>query len=191
MGLDMNVYMIQRPVLDSGKVYDSNDFNDDEIVIREAEINEPLYRQIIPYCTKVQVVNHYYNLAEIGRDYGMTEVHIGGWSCDKNGSRTSFYGCKNGKNEHLTLSDDLIDSKYTIDREEICCVCVREEIRYWRKAYDIQEWFHEHISEQVENTGYYILTEEMIRAFNKRFPEDKLPVEAPDVNGALVYWEWY
>ena len=189
MGLDMSVYRIHKPNLDKGKVHDMDDL--DGIVLADKEISSPMFRQLFPYCQKVRILNHYYDLKKIGEDYGITDPHIGGWKCDDNGSSTYIYGSKNGNSEHFEISDDLIQSKYVIDREETCYVCVRDEVRYWRKAYDIQEWFHENIPEPVENTGYYILTEEMLEAFNKEFPEDELPVEAPSSNEALVYWEWY
>lgn len=189
MGLNMYVYRVHKPILDEEKIYDRSEL--DGIVIGEKDIEEPRVRQLIPYCAKVRVVNHYYNLEKLGEDYGLAGARIGGWSCDKNGSSTTIYGYKGTRSESITVSDDLIERKYTIDREEICYVCDNDEVHYWRKAYDIQDWFHEKLPEPVENTGYYILPEELLAAFNQEFPEDKLPVEAPDGVYTLVYWEWY
>lgn len=70
-------------------------------------------------------------------------------------------------------------------------VCNSEEIRYWRKAYDIQDWFHENIDGEVENTGFYILSVEQVLNFNKVFREDRFGAEEPDEESALFYWEWY
>jgi len=190
VGLDMNVFRIQKPAIDKGKVYDRDEL--DGIVLSSEDIVSPMYRQLAPYCVEVRVVNHYYDLKKIGEDYGLEDAHIGGWSCDSNGSSaTSIYGKKNGASEHVTIPDELIESKYTIDREETCYVCDRDEVCYWRKAYDIQDWFHKNIPEPVENTGYYVLNEQQIAAFNKEFPEDNILVEAPSETSALVYWEWY
>lgn len=189
MGLDMYVYSVHKPDLDTGKVYDRSDLKG--TVIGEDEINEPMFRQLIPYCEKVRVVNHYYNMEKIGEDYDLTDARLGGWSCGDGTSITTICGYKDGVRKSVEIPDDLIESKYTIDREEICYVCEEEEVHYWRKAYDIQDWFHDHIKEPVENTGYYILSEKMLKAFNRKFPQDKLPVEAPDETSALVYWEWY
>lgn len=190
MGLDMNVFRVHKPFLDANKVYDRSELSG--IILDEADIKEPMFRQLAPYCTKVRVVNHYYDLEQIGKDRGLTDVRVGGWSCGDEGSVTYFSGRdKDGRSESVQLSYDLIKSKYTISKEETCYVCAEDEIRYWRKAYDIQDWFHEHIKEPVENTGYYILTEKMLKAFNKKFPEDKLPAEAPNDSYAFVYREWY
>ena len=46
----------------------------------------------------------------------------------------------------------------------------------------------------VENTGYYLLSEEVLTKFNAEAYEngwDMLPVEAPTEDSALFYWEWY
>lgn len=82
---------------------------------------------------------------------------------------------------------ELIERTYTIDREETFFVCENDEIRYWRKEYDIQKWFHDNIPEPVENTGYYLLTEQILQVFNEAYPNSKLPVETPNENCALVY----
>lgn len=189
MGLDMYVYRMHKPDIDDKKVYDRSDL--EGVVINENEINHPMFRQLIPYSTKVRVVNHYYDLDKLGVDYGITDVRIGGWSFDGKDATMTIYGYSGTERKSFTISDDLIESKYTISKEEACYVCEYDEVHYWRKAYDIQDWLHDHIQEQVENTGYYILSEKLLKAFNRKFKEDKLPVEPPDEDSALVYWEWY
>lgn len=186
MGLDMNVFRVQKPLLDENKVYDRDDISG--IIIRKDETDDPKYRQLIPYCKKIHVVNHYYDMDKITEDYGITNPHIGGWEYGPNGRFTIIYG---NSGRRVQINNDVIQSKYTIDRKELCYVCDREEIRYWRKAYEIQEWFHEHIPEPVENTGYYKLTQEMLLGFNKYFYEDQIPVEEDSDDYAFVYWEWY
>lgn len=189
MGLDMYVYRVHKPFLDDRKVYDRDDL--EGVILGEEDIQDPMYRQLLPYCAKVQVVNHYYNREKLAEDYGLDEARIGGWSCDKDSSTVHIYGYKDGERKSFDVPDDLIDSKYIIDREETCYVCREDEVHYWRKAYDIQDWIYEHLPEKVENTGYYILSEQFLKDFNKKFPEDRLPVEAPNDDYALVYWEWY
>lgn len=186
MGLDMNVFRVRKPFLDENKVYDREDISG--IVIEEDDIHNPMFRQIIPYCQKVRVVNHYYNKEKICKDFGVKDIHIGGWCYEDSVGFTLIYG---RRGQRIKIPNEVIQVKYTIDREEICYVCEREEVRYWRKAYDVQEWFHDNIHDPIENTGYYILTQEMLIAFNKYFYEDQLPVEDPSEDCALVYWEWY
>lgn len=107
MGLDMYVYRIHKPFLDESKVYDRDKL--DGIVIKESEIDNPMVQQLTPYCTKVRAVVHYYNKAKIGEDYGLTNVYVGGWSCNKNGSFTTVRGnYKDGIGKSISIPDELI-----------------------------------------------------------------------------------
>lgn len=189
MGLDMYVYRVQSTGLDTDKVYDRDEI--DGVVLHKDEIDEPMYRQLLPYCDKLRVVSHYYDFDKIKEDYGLSEVHIGGFSYDDEGGRTFLYGIKDEANFRTEISNDVIQERYIIDREELCYVCSADEVRYWRKAYDVQEWFHENIDGRVENTGYYILDEDLRTEFNIEFPEDTLPDEETQDEYAYFYWEWY
>lgn len=188
MGLDMYVYRVQKPCLDVSKVYDRDDIYG--VVIDENEINAPMYCQLIPYCERLRVITHYYNFDKLKEDYGLSEVHIGGYSYDGNGAATFIYGVKDGEKFNAKIKDDVIMNKYIIDKEESCYVCKITEVQYWRKAYDIQDWFHENIPCNVENTGYYLLDEDQRAEFNKEFPYDTLPEDSSE-EYAYFYWEWY
>lgn len=182
MGLDMEIRRITKPELDSTKLYDISDLNC--IVLNEDDCQKEMYAQLVPYCQKIRVMKHYYDYDTIRADYNLPSdarlyAYIGG---------VAVFG--NGKQE-VELPTSLLDEKYTIDKQEICYVCNCEDVVYWRKAYDIQDWFHEHLAAYVENTGFYILSIDTIKEFNRKFPEDKIPHEAPDEEQALFYWEWY
>lgn len=94
---------------------------------------------------------------------------------------------------HITLTSEEIAEKYTVHEDERTLVFRREEIAYWRKHYGVQSFFYDAL-ENVENTGYYLLSEDVLRQFNAASIEkswDPLPVVAPDDDTALFYWEWY
>lgn len=82
-----------------------------------------------------------------------------------------------------------IETKYTVSKEEIRFVCKCEEEKYWRKAYEIQDFFYDHYP--VENVGYYKLSKEVIEEFNKRYPRDAFEAEDETESSALFYHEWY
>lgn len=189
MGLDMFVFRVTKQQLDSGTVYDRSDLSG--VIIDESDMDAPAYRQILPYCAKVRVINHYYDMEKLAAEYGITNAYIGGYGFTQSEAKIILCGKKDGNPFNEIIPAKLIESRYVIDREETCFVCGSEEIRYWRKEYDVQDWFYDHISEQIENTGYYTLSEETILQFNKAFPDDALPVEPPDEESALVYYEWY
>ncbi len=192
MGLDMYVYRVHKPLIDESKLYDKDDLDKIcNIVINESEITDPRVQQIIPYCTKVRAIAHYYNVEKIGRDYGLTNAIVGGWHYNNGESFVDIYECDEDNIEKsVAIPSGLIRSRYVNDREETFFVCENERIWYGRKDYEIQNWFHDNIPVPVENTGYYVLTEQILTAFNEAFP-DILPMEAPNENCALVYWEWY
>ena len=77
--------------------------------------------------------------------------------------------------------------------DEKTLVFRREEVAYWRKHYAVQSFFYDALG-NVENTGYYRLSEAVLKQFNASTLEgswDLLPVEAPTDDTALFYWEWY
>lgn len=184
MGLDMEIRRVSKPHMDDTIVYNREDIMG--VVLDEDELNLPMYRQLAPYTQALQVKTEYYDVEKIRKDYGLSS---NSYICMISSCGIAMGDRETGRT--VDISNEDIDRKYTISRTEKCFVCDSEEIRYWRKAYDIQEWFHEHIDGEVENTGYYILSGELLLKFNKVFQEDKVEAEAPDEEAALFYWEWY
>ena len=82
-----------------------------------------------------------------------------------------------------------IEEKYTIVKSVPHYIWIEEEEAYWRKHYDLQEWFYDSI-DGVENCGYYILDADMIAEMNEQFGEN-VPAEDPTDEEALFYNEWY
>lgn len=184
MGLDMEILRISKPHLDDTLVYDRETI--EGIVLTEDELKEPMYRQLTPYAQPARVRNRYYDMEKIRKDFGLSDdTYISA----ANAQRIAVTDRKTGSTVGISNMD--IDRKYTIVQVEKCYICASEEVRYWRKAYDIQDWFIDHIGEPVENTGFYILSEDLLSKFNRTFHEDKIDVEVPDEDSALFYWEWY
>ena len=80
--------------------------------------------------------------------------------------------------------------KHLENRVEEHNVFRKERVAYWRKDYEVEDFFMEKHEDGIENTGYYILDLETIMEFNSYFPR-KLPEEEPSEDSALFYWEWY
>lgn len=185
MGLDMEIRRIYKPHRDDSVIYDSADIYG--IILDEDELKLPMYRQVAPYTQPLQIRSQYYDMEKIRKDYNLS-----------NNSYISMISAyriaitdREEPRKTVEISSEDIERKYTIERVEKRFVCDYEDVRYWRKAYDIQDWFHEHIEEDVENTGYYILSGDLLLKFNKAFKEDRIEAEEPDEEAALFYWEWY
>ena len=187
MGLDMNIFRCSRPVVDDARIYERSELNG--IILNEEDLTNPMYEQLAPYCEKARVLNSYYDMEKIRKDFGLSdEAYI--FRIGPDGiSVTDRKGTSSRK--EVNISTDDIESKYTLNKIETCYFAKAEEVSYWRKEYHIQDWFHENLSVQVENTGYYILDENTIDEFNKAFPDDAFDAEEPTDDSALFYWEWY
>lgn len=184
MGLDMEIRRVTNPNLDDSVIYNNQDIS--LVLLDKDELEMPMYRQLAPYVQLIQVRSQYYDMEKIRKDYDLSDA-----SYISMMSAYRIAVTDREKKKTVEIDDYDIKTKYTVERVEPKYACQTEEVRYWRKAYDIQEWFHEHIEEDVENTGFYILSGAMLLAFNKAFPEDRIEAIEPDEEEALFYWEWY
>lgn len=184
MGLDMEIMRVSKPDYDTDKVYSRHEI--DGAVFSKQDIDEPMFIQAKPYCQELQIRNYYYNMDKIKADYGLSEdAYIGAYIAGK-----TIVFDKSIIDGRVEISKSLIEERYTLEKVETCFVCRTEEVKYWRKAYDIQDWFYEMIGD-VENTGYYMLSVELQSEFNEAWPDDAIEVEEPSEESALFYWEWY
>lgn len=184
MGLDMYIYRCSKPDVNPNKIYDSSELHG--IVLSEEDLSEQMYSDLAPYCEKVRVINHYYNMEKIRADYGLSdEAHIWSWT----GSGITVGDKTPEGQRNVEISSEDIDRKYTISKEEVRFVCECDEEKYWRKAYDIQDFFYNHYP--VENVGYYKLSKEVIEEFNRAHPDDAFEAEDATESSALFYHEWY
>ena len=216
MGLDMNIYRITKPNTDNDKgtyldldeVYKSGDSAlYDYLKIPDNEIDKSYYKQLKPYCEQIKIICQETDFDRMYADYGI----------DKNknylintNSRDWNYVIRNddGTEKTISIPQRILDEKYTDDIVKRCYVCKQEEEKYWRKEYDIQKWFHEHLERyhetDVENCGYYMIPEFILRQFmvdqldhpfelsqynNSQI--ETLPLHTTTNDSALFYCEWY
>lgn len=198
MGLDMFVYRVSKPHLNDALVYDYNDL--DGIVIRASDIDDPTITEItskrdvtdrkltdvLPYTQLVKVRLEEYDMKRIRQDFGLPEQS---YICMISNAKIVVKSRDGSKKVEIPMS--TIEEKYIVDIVENCLVANCDEVMYWRKAYDVQAWFHGEIPTVVENVGHYILEEELLDAYNERYPDNKLPFEVPNKEYALFYHEWY
>lgn len=183
MGLDQYVYWIKKPNYNEERVYNSSEIGCG-IIIPDDEKDDSTVQDIIPYCRKLKVINKHWNMEAIRSAFDLSE-------------KAQLYACFNGtayiqdESREVEIKESDLDGRYTIERIDDWYACDAHETMYWRKAYDVQDWFHENLGVVVENTGYYLLNAEIIRRFNEAFPERPLPEGIQDEESALVYYEWY
>lgn len=190
MGLDSYIYRIKKPEGLGDKVYSSEELRKMGLIAILAEYqDDPLIRELKPYCATVQVESPYINMQSIREAYDFSEDADVVAQCG-DGSIIVSEKRPNGTEHSQEISGAEMRDKYLLNLVEEHIAFRRERIAYWRKDYNIEEFFSMKHEGGIENTGYYILDLETIKEFNSRFTP-KLPEEAPSEDSALFYWEWY
>lgn len=185
----MWVYRIKKPTLED-KVYETKELYDKNLTfvsVENAKNEMSLFEQLIPYTVTRNVLTSYYNKEKMIADYNLPkESYIG--MVSNEGVR--LYG-DNAKGEHVSqfISRQEIVAKYIITESVPHYIWQSSEEMYWRKAYDIQDWFYDSL-DHVENCGYYILDADLIAELNMEFDEE-VSEDDPTDDEALFYHEWY
>lgn len=138
MGLDMEIRRISKPHMDDSVIYNHEAIRG--IILTEDNLKEPMYRQLAPYVQPLKVRIQYCDMGKIRKDYGLTDYSYIGMMSAYCTAITD-----EGTHKSVEISTEDIDKKYTIERVEKRFVCNSEEVCCWRKAYDIQDWFHKNI----------------------------------------------
>lgn len=188
MGLDMWVRRVRKPNLeDKEYTYEELSSMDYSMVSVKDVENEMSMFELLPYTIVRNVLTDYYNKAKMIEDYNLSEdSYINMYShegIEISGTNTE------GKRVSQFINNEEIEEKYTITKSVPHYIWKESEEAYWRKAYDMQDWFYANL-ENVENCGYYILDANLIAEMNKTFNED-VSEDDPTDDEALFYHEWY
>lgn len=184
MGLDMELRRVSKPHLDPYRIYRPSEI--DGVVIPEEQIDLPMYRELRPYTQKIRTLNDYWEMEKLRSDYGLSDRSYICMVSDR-GIRV----CDPDNNNLVDVPQNDVDTKYTTYRTETGYACLTEEVRYWHKAYDVQEWFYQQFDDRiVENTGFYLLTREDLEQFNRCWRET-VDEDSPNDESAIYYWEWF
>lgn len=192
MGLDICIYRVKKPEPFENKVFNREDLlNQGYCLVPKSEDYGELIHDLLPYTQEVLVKTAYLNVEAVQKDYGLSE-HA--YACDWHGDGSiGLLDPESEGGRHITLTPEEVAEKYTVNVDEQTLVFLREEVAYWRKHYGVQKFFYDALG-NVENTGYYLISEDVLMRFNEASSRnywDPLPVEAPTADSALFYWEWY
>jgi hypothetical protein len=155
--------------------------------IEEVEQDKSTIEQLLPYTIVRNVLTNYYNKAKMIKDYKLPKnSSIGMYS--NTGIQISGFN-ESGERVSQFISTEDIEEKYTITKSVPHYIWKESEEAYWRKHYELQDWFYENL-ENVENCGYYILDADLIAKMNEKFHESVVEDDPTDEE-ALFYHEWY
>ena len=189
MGLDQNIYRVSKPNIANG-VYTAETISTMGLCkasVEEFENDKRLLCQLMPYVVKRDVECQFYDVEKMLSDYNLPKnSYI--WSYGGGGITISGTD-ENGDRVDQRISDAEIQEKYVKTETLPHYIWDQDEVKYWRKNYDLQDWVYENV-DGVDNTAYCILSTELINEINYMF-DANIPVEAPTEESALFYWEWY
>lgn len=187
MGLDMWIRRVRKPNI-KDRVYTTKELGSYSMMsVEEADNESSLFEQLIPYTVVRNVLTEYYDRDKMIADYNLPKKsYISMYSYDG----VYMTGTdNNGERVEQFISNKDIEEKYTIVKSVPHYIWIETEEAYWRKHYDLQEWFYDNL-QNVDNCGYYILDAEQIAEMNDRFDEC-VSEEDPTDEEALFYHEWY
>lgn len=185
MGLDMWVRRVRKPNLED-KVYTTKEIDRMGYASASVEDAENI-EQLIPYTVVRNVLTNYYNRTKMIADYNLPKnSYIGMYSYD--GIQIDGVN-DNGERVSKFITRNEIEEKYIVTKSVPHYIWMEEEEAYWRKHYELQDWFYDNL-EDVENCGYYILYADQIAEMNERFLEHVAECDPTDEE-ALFYHEWY
>ena len=190
MGLDSYVFRVFKPEELEDRVYSLEEIKALGLSAYLAEYqDEPIFLELKPYCVRARIESPYINMQSIRATYGFGENADVVALCS-DGAITVSERCPDGSYHRQEISGEEMREKHLENRVEEHNVFRKEQVAYWRKDYEVEDFFMENHEDGIENTGFYILDLETIMEFNYYFPR-MLPEEEPSEDSALFYWEWY
>lgn len=196
MGLDVYITRIKKPVLSGKGPYLEEALLEQHIYCRTiAGIQDDFaYKEAIPYMLKAPVTRNKINIKKIAEAFDLQEESVR--TICYSSSSISFGGKKRvgGMPFSITLSREQLQKGFFYQETEDCYLYSKKDVCWWsghrEEVEKIQNYMYDHFP--VENCGYYLLTEEHLKALNELLPADnQIPMELPDGESALFYQEWY
>lgn len=188
MGLDICLLRVTKPHNIENRVYTREELASMKLSAIPASLLQCQEAEdLAPYCQEIQLKIPYINIEKIREDYGLPE------SAEvvmQSGDGSICVSTDSGESDYIDISHEILQKKYSKIEVESYAAFQKTEVGYWRKDYDIADFFSEQFEKRIENTGYYAVSAEILEKFNEEFNED-VPVEDPSEESAIFYWEWY
>ena len=190
MGLDSYVHRVRKPKGLVNKIYTMQDIQDLGLsYFQNKDGYKDLEKELLPYCQTVKVQVNRINMDRIIEHYHLSSKAEIVYQDSK------MLGVRDPEQEDETvcIENTTVRDVFTDTIEEDFFVFYAEEVLYWRKNFDISDFFHGLLG-QVENCGYYELLPEYIEEYNQRALEngwEQLDEECSAEDAVLFYLEWY
>ena len=193
MGLDMYIYKVKTPTdaqMKEVQKYSWEDLSDKTSLAAIAVDNFDFYpdhiNQLVPYSKKTEINRTCLRYEDIYKHYGMNDREVTTVHHSKNG--ICFYLRTNEKEKReVFLSYEEVSKYETVIKQKVL-VYEAEDVYYWRKAYDVQDYFYENFA--VDNCKYVEISVEDLENIRECYDED-VPIPTLGEDEHLFYYEWY
>lgn len=193
MGLDMYMYRAKKlneaevkslTGKHAQKIAEESDYT---YFTKNEVLDDTELTELMPMLTTVTMKNTFINMEKIRKDNEIPEdARITGSSYSREGDSYIFRN-DSGFDKRVTLSQEELQT-YLFDADEEYLVCHMEEVAYWRKAYDVQDFIHENIEAPILNCGYYEVSRELLDRLYDMGEVEELYCEDDE---KIFYHEWY
>lgn len=194
MGLDMFVFAMKKMTKEEKEKLETepNEKNTDAMKLTHYTINKETkdrlseLLQVFPDSV-FDLMLPYYDMEKIWKEHDGRGKYPGGYVCLYGDKSTGFHIGE----KYIELSNEEIDQKYIFEKSTPCLVVHTREAAYWRKNDDLQEKIYEQLNRQIENQGYYGLSEDDIEALAHEDRQFAKLLENRKDDETYFYHEWY
>lgn len=182
MGLDQSIYRISKPNLED-RVFTIRELND-YYVCRVDDVDET-FLEVIPYTIKRKVEYEMINIEKMFADKRIPNHAY----LSMTSSELYRYRWRDGnEDKSIDIPTKEIIEKYVKNQIFDAYIYEQEELQYWRKNYEIQDYIY--METEADNCKYCLLTTDIQEKLIETYDAD-FEVEAPTEESAIFYWEWY
>lgn len=183
MTLDISIIKV-HPTEYSDTITSLNEVDSSYLIGDSA--NNPKYADLIPFTQKLTLQKDTFNVEKIRQDFMLpAEVESIEWRSLKRLAALSKVG---EILKEIAISLRTVKASYLSSSTETAYSFYSETVANWIDDYDIQEWFSENLSANIEDAGYYRIPISVIHDFNSTFAHTGVSV--PEEDG-ILYQEWY
>ena len=182
MGLDQAIYRISRPKLEN-RTFKRDELGDYELCI-ESEADETVLA-VIPYAAKRKVEFEFIDIEKLYKDKNIPSRACLGY-CSPEEYK---YTWKDGEEfKSVTVKTKEILEKYIKKQIVDAYIWEQEELQYWRKNYDVQDYIYDETD--ADNCKYCLIRTDIQRELINNYNAD-FEVEENTEDSGIFYWEWY
>ena len=185
MGLYIYILRVRKTKkIKEGTLFNSSDLYREDILFESMDKeNLDLIKELIPYGIRVKVKQEYVNKEGVLKYLGICSCRYA--YIDMGNKITA---CDDDYKEYTIPPEEA--GKYIYTQDDDYLACEVDRVAYWRRNYEVTDFFYDNIEAKIENNGYYRLNTKILQKFNKtaaQLDSEPLPVEKPTKRVALFY----